>query len=74
MVTDLELDRASRAVAMLDQNRFVARCARRVRCRPRSPSARGRAIDVIVNACDPRLNPPIFAAAFDAGVTTSTWR
>jgi saccharopine dehydrogenase-like NADP-dependent oxidoreductase len=24
--------------------------------------------DVIVNACDPRLNPPIFAAAYDAGV------
>ena len=22
---------------------------------------------MIVNACDPRLNPPIFAAAFDAG-------
>ena len=25
--------------------------------------------DVIVNACDPRLNPPIFDAAFDAGCT-----
>ena len=22
---------------------------------------------MIVNACDPRLNPPIFEAAFDAG-------
>ncbi len=25
--------------------------------------------DVILNACDPRLNPAIFAGAFDAGVT-----
>src|SRR5262245_17449691 len=25
--------------------------------------------DVIVNACDPRFNPPIFDAAFDAGCT-----
>ncbi len=29
--------------------------------------ARAERIDVIVNACDPRLNPPIFHAAFDAG-------
>src|SRR4029077_2996680 len=28
--------------------------------------ARAERVDVIVNACDPRLNPPIFAAAFDA--------
>ena len=28
--------------------------------------ARAERIDVIVNACDPRLNPAIFAAAFDA--------
>ena len=26
-------------------------------------------IDLILNACDPRLNPPIFAAAREAGVT-----
>ena len=29
--------------------------------------ARAERIDVIVNACDPRMNPPIFAAAFAAG-------
>src|SRR5262249_107126 len=29
--------------------------------------ARAERADVIVNACDPRLNPPIFHAAFDAG-------
>jgi saccharopine dehydrogenase (NAD+, L-lysine forming) len=30
--------------------------------------ARHERADVIVNACDPRLNPPIFEAAFEAGV------
>lgn len=29
--------------------------------------ARTMKADIIVNACDPRLNPPIFDAAFDAG-------
>ena len=31
--------------------------------------ARERRVDAIVNACDPRFNPPIFEAAFDAGCT-----
>src|SRR6185436_18356584 len=29
--------------------------------------ARTARADLIVNACDPRLNPPIFDAAFEAG-------
>jgi saccharopine dehydrogenase (NAD+, L-lysine-forming) len=29
--------------------------------------ARATGVDVIVNACDPRFNPPIFDAAFEAG-------
>ena len=41
--------------------------ARRVRSRRDRGACARRAVDVIVNACDPRLNPPIFAAAFDAG-------
>jgi saccharopine dehydrogenase-like NADP-dependent oxidoreductase len=31
--------------------------------------AREVGADTILNACDPRLNPPIFAAAFEAGAT-----
>lgn len=31
--------------------------------------ARDRRVDAIVNACDPRFNPPIFEAAYDAGCT-----
>jgi len=32
-------------------------------------AARAYQVDAIVNAVDPRFNPPIFAAAFDAGCT-----
>jgi saccharopine dehydrogenase-like NADP-dependent oxidoreductase len=31
--------------------------------------ARAERADLILNACDPRLNPPIFAAALEAGTT-----
>ncbi|MFM7890554.1 MAG: saccharopine dehydrogenase family protein, partial [Actinomycetota bacterium] len=31
--------------------------------------AKAHKIDIIVNACDPRLNDPIFEAAFEAGCT-----
>ena len=31
------------------------------------PLIRAERIDMVVNACDPRFNPPIFAAAFAAG-------
>lgn len=31
--------------------------------------ARANKIDIIINACDPRLNDPIFEAAFEAGCT-----
>ena len=44
--------------------------ARRFGRRPRSPSSHARSsCDAIVNAADPRFNPPIFEAAFDAGCT-----
>ena len=68
VVADLEVRRSARAIEGLDDRRFsaslsldasdavaIAELARDVRA------------DVIVNACDPRLNPPIFAAAYEAG-------
>ena len=66
VVTDLDATRR-RAIAGLD--------ARPLRRAPLDASdqraiadlARAERADVIVNACDPRLNPAIFAAAFDAG-------
>ena len=68
VVADLEVRRSARAIEGLDDRRFSA-----------SPSldasdavaiaelARDVRAEVIVNACDPRLNPPIFAAAYEAG-------
>ena len=32
-----------------------------------SPNCRHERADAILNACDPRFNPPIFDAAFEAG-------
>ena len=67
VVTDLELDRANGAVEGLDERRFVAQSLDASKAGEIAALARAERVDVIVNACDPRLNPPIFAAAFDAG-------
>ena len=69
VLADLDPARAERSVAKLGDPRLAAttvdasdeanirEVARRHRC------------DVIVNACDPRFNPPIFDAALSAGCT-----
>ncbi len=67
VVTDLELDRAQRTVAPLDDERFVAHALDASDTGAIVELARAERADVIVNACDPRLNPPIFAAAYTAG-------
>ncbi len=67
VVTDLEIERAAHAVTGLDELRFSARALDASDADAIAELARGEHIDVIVNACDPRLNPPIFRAAFDAG-------
>jgi saccharopine dehydrogenase-like NADP-dependent oxidoreductase len=66
-VSDIDPERARAAVGPLDDPRFestrldasdpnsIAELARQVRA------------DAVVNACDPRFNPPIFEAALDAG-------
>jgi saccharopine dehydrogenase-like NADP-dependent oxidoreductase len=67
VVTDLEVRRAARAVDRADAHRFTARALDASDEGAIAELARAERVDVIVNACDPRLNPPIFAAAFDAG-------
>jgi saccharopine dehydrogenase (NAD+, L-lysine forming) len=67
VVTDLSLGRAQRAIASVDERRFVAGALDASDPEAIAACARAERIDIIVNACDPRLNPPIFAAAFDAG-------
>ncbi len=67
VVADIDGARAARAAATARSARVVST---KVDASDRSDIvelARSCRADVIVNACDPRLNPPIFDAAFDAG-------
>jgi saccharopine dehydrogenase-like NADP-dependent oxidoreductase len=66
-VTDVDLARAARAVDGIDDARFVARELDASNAAAITELAHSERADVVVNACDPRLNPSIFAAAFDAG-------
>ena len=68
-IADLELDRAQRAVAGLDDSRFAAAAVDASSAESVAALAVAMRGDVIVNACDPRLNPPIFDGAFAAGTT-----
>ncbi len=67
VVADIDAGRAARAAAKAGSANVVST---KVDASDRSDIvelARSCRPDVIVNACDPRLNPPIFDAAFAAG-------
>ena len=68
VIADVSQERAQKAIDALDDpSRFTAA---KVDARDRRRSStwlQAEKIDVVVNACDPRLNPPIFEAAFEAG-------
>ena len=64
VLTDLDAGRAARAVDGLDDRRFVGCALDASDAAAIEELARAERIDAIVNACDPRLNPAIFAAAF----------
>ena len=67
VVADIDYDHAARAVAQLDEPRFSA-CAIDAGDEDAIVGlARAEGVDVVVNACDPRFNPAIFSAAFEAG-------
>jgi saccharopine dehydrogenase-like NADP-dependent oxidoreductase len=67
VVADLEMRRSGRAIEGLDERRFSACTLDASDAAAIAELAGEVRADVIVNACDPRLNPPIFAAAYDAG-------
>ncbi len=67
VVTDLDLSRASAAVERCADARFAAQALDASNPAAITELAHHERVDVVVNACDPRLNPSIFAAAFDAG-------
>src|SRR5476649_625983 len=66
---DVDLSRAEQVVAGLDDSRFAAAKLDASNAAAISELARAEGVDAILNACDPRFNPPIFQAAFDAGCT-----
>ncbi|MCU1393145.1 MAG: Saccharopine dehydrogenase [Ilumatobacteraceae bacterium] len=67
VLADIDGNRAGRAAQMAKSDRVTST---RVDASDRTDIvelARTMRADIIVNACDPRLNPPIFDAAFAAG-------
>ena len=68
-IADLDAARAERAIAVLDDPRFAAAAVDASSAESVAALAKTVRADVIVNACDPRLNPPIFDGAFAAGTT-----
>jgi saccharopine dehydrogenase-like NADP-dependent oxidoreductase len=68
VVADLDPQRAERAVDGLG-SRFHAASVDASDPTSVTALANARGADVVLNACDPRLNPPIFDGAFAAGCT-----
>ena len=66
VVADVDVSRAATAVERCADARFVARGLDASKTGAITELARRERADVVLNACDPRLNPSIFAAAFDA--------
>ena len=67
VVSDVDLARVAVAVERCADARFVARALDASNAADITELAQQERVDVVVNACDPRLNPSIFEAAFDAG-------
>ncbi len=67
VVTDVDGDRARRAADRCADARFTAGALDASDAAAVVECAVAERVDVVVNACDPRLNPSIFAGAFDAG-------
>ena len=69
VLADLEAPRAQATVARLGDPRMTATALDASDADAIEQLARSERVDVILNACDPRLNPPIFEAAGRAGCT-----
>jgi saccharopine dehydrogenase (NAD+, L-lysine-forming) len=70
VLADVDPARAERAVSRLtDGSRFAGARVDASDASSVEALAREVGADVVVNACDPRLNPPIFDGAFAAGCT-----
>jgi saccharopine dehydrogenase (NAD+, L-lysine-forming) len=69
VLADIAGERAQAAIAGLGDERFGAAALDASDSAAIVALARAERIDTILNACDPWLNPPIFAAAAAAGCT-----
>jgi saccharopine dehydrogenase-like NADP-dependent oxidoreductase len=69
VLADVDRGRADAAVARLGDERLGAAQVDASDKDAMVALAREERADLILNACDPRFNPPIFAAAREAGVT-----
>lgn len=68
-LADIELSRARSAIDVLDDPaRFCAHQLDASNQAAIEELIAAVSADIVVNACDPRLNPPIFAACFQVGV------
>ncbi|MFN2490575.1 MAG: saccharopine dehydrogenase family protein [Actinomycetota bacterium] len=68
VLTDIDQARAERALGAHGEHEIAAALDASDR-EAIAACARAERVDAIVNAVDPRFNPPIFDAAFDAGCT-----
>src|SRR5436190_19792866 len=68
LLADVDPDRAAAAAARVGDRRFASSALDASDEDAIVALAEAERADVMVNACDPRLNPPIFAAALRAGV------
>jgi len=68
-IADIDESKAQAAAATASDSagRIAAAAVDASRSRSVAELATAMRADVVLNACDPRLNPPIFAGAFDAG-------
>jgi saccharopine dehydrogenase-like NADP-dependent oxidoreductase len=66
---DVDEDRARRAIAPHGDDRFAAAAVDASDPSSVAGLARAERADAILNAVDPRFDPPIFQAAFEAGCT-----
>ena len=71
---DVDLDRAKAVVDRVGDSRFSAVHVDAADAGQLTELARTEQADAILNAGDPRFNPPIFAAARAPAAPTSTWR
>lgn len=69
VLADVDLGRAQAVAGRLADPRISAAQVNASDQAAISDLALANSCDVILNACDPRFNPPIFAAAFDAKAT-----